>query len=131
MIRGNVQEIAALDEHVARALQIQSLKDIRKSEDHWKGFQVEMTGELLQHLSPTSKNRMTQEANYEVYCTSHNAVELYKLIKQVHSIEQDGDVAKRNAIVRQFTNMTQGPHDYNAYCKRFNSSVRWAFENGR
>jgi len=116
-------ELAALPEHVRNALEVQSHKDIRKSRMLWQEFSVQMTGSLLQHLSTSSENRMIQEPTFEELCAANQVVGLFQLIRVVHSIEQDGDVAQRNVIVKQFNNMTQGSQDYNAYCKRFNTAV--------
>ena len=103
-------------------MKIQAEKDVLKSVASWNQIKIKITGEILIHLSRASENRMMQEADFETLCNDNDAVKLFELIKKVHTIEQDGDVAKRTKIIQTFNSMKQGNQDfYGYYCRRFNT----------
>jgi hypothetical protein len=117
-------ELNAMAEGVRNQIIVSSIKDIKRSKQTWSQFKIEMTGTILQHLSTSSENRMIQEQNFANLCNTNDIIALYKLVQTVHSIEQDGDVAKRNVITKSFSSINQGSQDYNSYCKKFNTLVQ-------
>ena len=102
-------------------MKIQAEKDVVKSIASWKEVKIKITGDILIHLSRSSENRMMQEPTFQNLCDDNDPVQLFDLIKKVHTIEQDGDVAKRTKTVQMFNTTKQGNQEYYSYCRRFNT----------
>ena len=102
-------------------MKIQAEKEVVKSIASWNEIKIKIAGDILIHLSRSSENRMMQEPTFQQLCNDNDPVKLFDLIKKVHTIEQDGDVAKRTKTVQMFNTTKQGNQEYYSYCRRFNT----------